>query len=146
MPNLTYMAVQWTYLTALAVWIGGMVAFAALFAPSLTAVLERPQAGRVVADFLGRFRKVVIGCMVVLLVTSLIKFIAWENLTPWLLLRWGALAGMFGLAVYDFGSLAPRLAAARAAEDQATFGRLHKTAVSTMSATLLLGLLVLFVS
>jgi len=118
MPNLAYLAVNGTYVTALAVWVGGMVAFAFLFAPTLVAALPREDAGRVVAAFLPRFRNTVLLCVVVLLVTSGVKFALWEmNLSPWLLMRWAALAVMAGLAAYDFSILAPRLAAAKAAGD-----------------------------
>jgi len=145
-PNLTYMAVQWGYLLALAIWLGGMIAFTVLFAPSLSAVLARADAGRVVGVFLGRFRVAVTVCIVLLVATSAVKFMMWETITPWLLLRWCALGGMMGLTVYDFTVLAPRLAAAKAAGDGAAFASLHKVAVATMGATMLLGMITLFVS
>jgi len=125
MPNLTYMAVNGAYLAALA---------------------EPPAAGRVIAAFLPRFRAAVAVCIVVLLAASAVKFALWETLGPWLLARWGLLAAMTGLAAFDFQVLAPRLAAARAANDGDRFRRLHGVATATMSATLLLGLLALAVS
>lgn len=146
MPNLAYLAVNGTYLTALAVWIGGMAAFAFLFAPTLVATLPREDAGRVVAAFLPRFRTAVALCIVVLLAASGAKYALWESLSPWLLMRWAALAVMTGLAAYDFTVLAPRLAAARAQGDGATFARLHATASLTMSATLGLGVVAVFLS
>jgi putative copper export protein len=147
MPNITYLTVNGTYLIALAVWIGGMAAFAFLFAPTVAAVLSREDAGRVVAAFLPRFRTAVALCIVALLVTSGIKFVLWEaNLNPWLLARWAALAAMTGFAAYDFTVLAPRLAAARAAGDEAGFARLHVTASWTMGVTLGLGVVAVYLS
>jgi len=146
MPNFAYMAVNWVYLLALCIWLGGMIAFVVLFAPSLTAILSREVAGQVVSNFLGRLRPTVMVCIILLTITSAVKFGIWETVTPWLMVRWLALGGMAALAAYDFQSLAPRLAAAKAAGDGATFGRLHKTAVNTMGITMLLGLIALFLS
>ncbi len=146
MPNLSYMAVNWVYMLALCIWLGGMIAFVVLFAPSLTATLSREDAGRVVSAFLGRFRTAVIVCILLLAITCAAKFTLWETITPWLILRWAALGGMAGLAAWDFGMLAPRLAVAKEAGDTATFNRIHKTAVMSMSITLALGLLALFLS
>jgi len=146
MPNLTYMAVQWCYLTALAVWVGGIIGFAALFVPSMAQVLERADTGRVIAAFLPRFRVAVASCVAVLLLTSVVKFAAWETLTGWLLARWLLLGAMAGLALYDFRVLAPRLIQARAAGDRKSFDRQHRSAVATLSATCLMGLGVLFLS
>jgi putative copper export protein len=147
MPNIAYLAVNGTYLVALAVWVGGMVAFAFLFAPTLVAALPREDAGRVVAAFLPRFRTTVLLCVVVLLVTSGLKFALWEmNLNPWLVARWAALAAMTGLAAYDFSVLAPRLAAAKAEGDGATFDRLHATASRTLGLTLGLGVVAVVLS
>jgi len=146
MPNLAYLAVNGTYVTALAVWVGGMVAFAFLFAPTLVATLPRGEAGRVVAAFLPRFRTAVALCIVVLLAASGAKFAFWETLSPWLLVRWAALAAMTGLAAYDFTILAPRLADAKARGDGTTFARLHATATRTMGATLGLGVLAVYLS
>jgi len=146
MPNLGYMAVNGAYLAALAVWVGGMAAFALLFVPSLVAVLQRPDTARVIADFLPRFRAAVGVCVLVLLVASGAKFALWETLTPWLLARWAVLAGMAGLAAYDFQVLAPRLTAAKAADDTGAFARLHRTATTTLGITGLLGLAALALS
>ncbi len=146
MPNITYMIVNWVYLLALAIWVGGMIGFVALFAPSLTAVLPRAEAGKVVGNFLGRFRMAVIVCILLLAITSAAKFVMWETITPWLLIRWSCLGGMAGLAAWDFKGLAPKLIAAKAAGDMETYNRLHKIAVMTMSMTLLLGLIALFLS
>jgi uncharacterized membrane protein len=145
-PNLAYMAVNGTYLTALAVWVGGMAAFAFLFAPTLVASLPREDAGRVVAAFLPRFRTAVALCILVLLIASGAKYALWETLSPWVLVRWAALAVMMGLAAYDFTVLAPRLAAARAQGDGAGFARLHAVAARTMGATLGLGLVAVYLS
>lgn len=146
MPNLAYMAVNGCYLTALGVWLGGMVAFAFLFAPSLRATLARDEAGRVVSDFLPRFRAAVALCTLVLVVASGAKFALWETLTAPLLARWAVLAGMMGLAAYDFTILAPRMGAAKAAGDAAAFDRMHAVAGRTMGATLGLGVLAMGLS
>jgi hypothetical protein len=146
MPNLAFLTVNGAYLTALAIWVGGMAAFAFLFAPTLVATLSRADGGRVVAAFLPRFRTTVALCIVALLACSVAKYALWETLTPWILARWAALAAMTGLAAYDFTVLAPRLAAARADGDEAGFARLHATASATMGATLGLGVVAVFLS
>jgi hypothetical protein len=145
-PNAPYMLVNGCYLIALAVWVGGMAAFALLFAPALTATLGHGGAGPVVSAFLVRFRVAVGVCILVLLAASAVKYLLWETLTGWLLARWTVLAAMTGLAAYDFQVLAPRLAAAQAAGDAAAFDRLHVTAARTMGATLALGLAALGLS
>lgn len=146
LPNVAYMGVNGAYLTALVLWVGGMAAFAFLFAPTLVATLTRADAGRVVAAFLPRFRNTVALCIVVLLACSAAKYALWETLSPWILARWAALAVMTGLAAYDFTVLAPRLAAAKARGDEAGFARLHASASRTMGATLGLGVLAVFLS
>lgn len=140
------MAVNWVYMLALCIWLGGMIAFVVLFAPSLTATLSREDAGHVVANFLTRLRPTVVVCIVLLTITSMAKYALWETTTPWLLMRWAALGIMAALAAYDFQVLAPKLVAAKAAGDTATFGKLHKSAVMTMGITMLLGLVALFLS
>lgn len=146
MPNLTYMTVQWAYLLALIVWVGGMITFVALFVPSLSDTLERGKVAQVIGAFLPRFRVAVMGSSGVIVLTSAVKFALWETVTPWLLARWAAIALMIGLALYDFGILAPRLKKAKDASDTILFGRIHRTAVATMSLTLVLGLAALFLS
>jgi len=146
MPNFTYMAVNWVYMLSLCIWLGGMIAFVVLFAPSLTAVLSREDAGHVVANFLTRLRPTVVVCIVLLTITSVAKYGYWETVTPWLLMRWMALGIMAALAAYDFSVLAPKLVKSKATGDTTTFGKLHKTAVKTMGLTMLLGLIVLFLS
>ncbi|MDH4230075.1 MAG: DUF4149 domain-containing protein [Nitrospirota bacterium] len=147
MPNFAFMLVQWVYLLALMVWVGGMITFVVLFVPSLTTTLDRPTAGRVISAFLGYYRSAVTVAIALLTGTSVAKFLLWErNLTPWLTARWGCLAIMVVLVLYDFGTLAPRLAAAKAAGDQAAFARTHRTAASTMLLTLAFGLVALFLS
>lgn len=146
MPNFGYMAVHGAYLIALAVWVGGMAAFALLFVPSLLAALPRPDAARVITAFLPRFRAAVGVCVLVLLAASGAQFALWETLTPWLLARWAILAGMTALALYDFQVLAPRLAAAKAAGDTGGFARLHRAATTTMGTTAVLGLVALALS
>lgn len=146
MPNFLYMSVQWAYLLALAIWVGGMIGFIVLFVPSLTHTLKREQTGTVIADFLPRFRAAVAVCVGILAVTSAVRFALWETVTPWLLIRWAALGGMAGLAAYDFSLLAPRLKAAKEEGDKKLFARLHAKATLTMGLTLLLGLVALFFS
>lgn len=146
MPNFLYMGVQWAYLLALAIWVGGMIGFVVLFVPSLAATLERGQVGAVIGRFLPRFRAAVGACVTVLALTSVVKFLLWENVTPWLLLRWSALGAMAALAAYDFGLLAPALKTAREADDKELFARLHGKATLTMGLTLLFGLTALFFS
>ncbi len=146
MPNFLYMGVQWAYLLALAIWVGGMIGFIVLFVPSLTDTLKREQTGAVIGNFLPRFRAAVSVCVGILVVTSAVKFALWETVTPWLLIRWSALGGMAGIAAYDFGILAPQLKAAKEAGDKKLFARLHTHATLTMGLTLLLGLVALFLS
>ncbi|MFQ5508184.1 MAG: DUF4149 domain-containing protein [Leptospirillia bacterium] len=146
MPNLTFMGVQFVYMLALVIWVGGMIGFIVLFVPSMSAVLERHVTGQVITNFLPRLKKVVAICIVLLAVTSAVKLVLWENITPWLIGRWAALAAMFALAVYDYAIVNPRMTAAKAAGDIKTFDELHGKAIVAMGATLLMGLVALFLS
>jgi putative copper export protein len=125
MPNWWYILVNSAYLLALSVWIGGVVALGALAAPVLFRALPRPDAGAIFGPILRRFSRVRLVCVVVMILAAMCKYLVWEThvVSPWIAIRWLALASMAAIVLYELFGLEPAMERSRGTPE---FGRLHK--------------------
>ncbi len=144
-----YLFVKWFYLTALIVWMGEVVFFSFVVAPSIFRTFPTAEAGRAVGAIFPTYYRLGYGCGALLLLTSV-------------LLRSGAAARMWWSAnivlaalmlaatLYAGVVIQPRAAELRpqihdAAAPQAVkdeFSRLHRLAVQLNGGVLVCGLCV----
>lgn len=104
------MGIQFIHLLALSVWVGGIVAIGAIVAPILfRRVKSRKTAGELMGEILRRFDQVTLFCAGALIVTGVIKYVSWENLTPWNLTRYAAILVMTAGGLYSALVISPRL-------------------------------------
>ncbi|MFQ5560418.1 MAG: DUF4149 domain-containing protein [Nitrospinota bacterium] len=158
MPNLTFMTVQFFHLTALALWVGGIVGIGIVAAPSIFKLsASRTLAGEIVGNILEKFGKLTLACMVVLAITSLIKYSLWETKNPWILTRYGVLLLMAAATIFSNFVVSPKMAAIKEKlgsfdttqkEDplRVSFNNYHKVSSSLMLLSLACGLLALFLA
>jgi uncharacterized membrane protein len=156
-PNWLYILVGGLYYLGLALWIGGAVALGAIAAPALFRALPRHQAGAIFGPTLRRFARLRVIALLLIVAASIAKRMLWEThaATPWLILRWAAIAVMAVELVYEIGyqeramdRLRLQLAPEVAEDDprRLAFGRLHKRAEALLRASVLAALLALFLS
>lgn len=104
------MGIQFVHLLALSVWVGGIVAIGAIVAPILfRRVKSRKTAGELMGEILRRFDQVTLFCAGALIVTGIVKYYSWENLTPWNLTRYLAILVMTAGGLYSALVISPRL-------------------------------------
>lgn len=109
-PNFYFMGVQFIHLLALSVWIGGIVSIGMIVAPTLFRnIKSRRTAGELMGEVLRKFDKITIFCIVGLIMTGVIKYWAWENLTPWNLTRYVAILIMSSCGLYSALVVSPKL-------------------------------------
>jgi len=85
---------------------------------------------------LRRFTRLRLAAIVVMIVTAAIKHFLWEThaISPWIAIRWGALALMAAIVLYELFGLEPAIMKAEAPSD--AFTRLHKRSEALMKAGL----------
>ncbi|MBI3804486.1 MAG: DUF4149 domain-containing protein [Nitrospirae bacterium] len=109
-PNFYFMGVQFIHLLALSIWVGGIVIIGMIVAPILFGrIKSRRTAGELMGEILRRFDLLTLGCMVALIITGIIKYFTWENLTPWNLTRYLAILIMSGAGLYSALVVTPKL-------------------------------------
>jgi uncharacterized membrane protein len=152
MPNWLYIVAHVLYLLPLTIWIGGAVALGALVAPALFRSLPRHQAGGIFGPILRRFARLRLVCVVVLVLAAAWKYAQWEThaATPWMAIRWAAIALMAAIVLYELFVLERAMEATRPGPDAAesdprrvTFMRLHKRSEALMKAGLIAALVAL---
>ena len=157
MPNWSFVIMQFFYLLALSLWIGGGVALGALTAPVLFQNLERPVAGRIFGQILRRFARIRIGAAVILVAAALARSLLFEpQVSVWHLIRWIAIAVMAGEVVYSVLYLQPAIERSQAGIESASpegraaakagFDRLHRRAETLMKASILAAVVALLFS
>ena len=155
MPNWLYIVTHTFYLLGVAIWIGGGVILGALVAPALFGALPRHQAGGIFGPILRRFARLRLGAIVVMIITAAIKHLVWEThvVSPWIAIRWLALAVMAAIVLYELFGLEPAMEKTRpapeAGEDdprRASFMRLHRRSEALMKAGLGAALVALLLS
>lgn len=152
--NYVYAAVNMVYLFSLVAWIAGDFIIGAIALPEVFGKLARPEAGRVAAGILAKFKIVKLALMGLVWAASAVKIWNWEQWTPFIRARYAALVLLsLTLAISAFW-LSPKMQAMRPtivhlAEDhpeRVEFGRLHKQSVRLGSAGMLFGLIALYFS
>lgn len=142
--------VRFLMLLSLVVWVGGIIFFAFVVAPSLFSTLTREQAGSVVQRSLGALHWIGIGCGVVFLVCSLV-----QQPNRAASLRNGAVVGMLALTLISQVVVGGKMRALRqemgvidsvATTDarRVEFNALHQWSTRLEVVVLLLGLVALY--
>jgi uncharacterized membrane protein len=147
---------RFIYLLSLALWIGGMVFFSFMAAPSIFKALPRDAAGTVVTAIFPKYYWQGIICGVIALLTSVLLGTRerWNNL---LLARTILIAVMLIGVLYAVIVLQPQIHAVKAQVTsfeslaptdplRLEFGRLHGRSFSINAAVLLLGVIVVFLT
>jgi putative copper export protein len=154
-PNFYFMGVQFVHLLALALWVGGIVMAGMITAPVLfTRLPSRKLAGELFGEVIKRFERLILACIVALIVTAVIKYLTWENLTPWNLSRYIAIVIMSACGLYSAFGLSPRLRELQAqiargsgsTEHEALFERLHRRSFLCLVISLICGLVVILLA
>lgn len=150
-PNFYFMGVQFVHLLALAIWVGGLIMAGLVAAPVLfTRLSSKKVAGEVFGEMMRRFERLVLFCIVLLVLTGIIKYLTWENLTPWNLTRYVAIGIMSIAGIYSAWAISPKLRALQeqigegkgSGEHEALFTRLHRKSFQCMQVILVCGLIV----
>src|SRR5579884_1229982 len=109
-PNFYIMIVQFIHLLALSIWVGGIVGIGLIVAPILfRRIKSRKTAGELMGEILRRFDIVSLYCIAALIITGIIKYSTWENLTPWNLIRYVAILIMSSGGLYSALVVSPKL-------------------------------------
>lgn len=152
--NYIYAGVNMVYLFCLVAWIAGDFVIGAIALPEVFGNLARPEAGKVAARILAKFKGVKLVLMGLVWATSAVKIWNWEQWTPFIRARYGALILLSLTLVISAFWLSPKMQAMRPVivhlaedhPDRIEFGRLHKHSVTLGKAGLLLGLIALYLS
>ena len=144
-----YSLMKWLYLVALSVWLGEVVFFSFVVAPSLFRSLDASDAGRAVGAIFPLYYRVGYACGAVLLVSSVV-FLATGTSRVWWGANSGLAAAMLAATLYAgaviqqrAASLRPQLhdvSAPQSVKDE--FDRLHRLAVTLNGAVLIAGIVV----
>jgi len=157
MPNWLYLFVNFLYNAGLAIWIGGSVALGGLAAPVLFRSLPRHQAAAIFGPVLRRFSRLRVMAILFIIGGAAVKYVVWEThaATPWIALRWTAIAYLAVTVFYEIFVLEPGMEARRAdltpemaADDprRQPFASLHRRAEVLMKTSLAAALVALFFS
>jgi len=154
-PNWFYLFFNALYHLGLALWIGGAIALGALTAPVLFRALPLQQAGGIFAAVLRRFARLRAAALVMIVIGAGAKFLHWEThaSTPWLVIRWIAIAFLAFDLVYELifierpmQTLRAGLGPEVAADDpgRLRFNVLHRRAEGLMKASVAAAFVALF--
>jgi putative copper export protein len=157
MPNWLYLFVNFLYNSGLAIWIGGSIALGALAAPVLFRSMPRHEAGAIFGPTLRRFSRLRVIAILMIVVGAAVKYLVWEThaATPWIALRWTAIAYLAVAVFYEIFVLEPGIEARRAdltpemgPDDprRGPFARLHRRSEVLMKTSLAAASVALFFS
>lgn len=108
------MGVQFIHLLALAVWVGGIVILRTIVVPVLFQTLSSQELSDFfLGEVFRKFNQSTLFCAGALIVTGVIKFLSWENLTPWNTIRYGAIFVMSLVSLYTAYAVVPKIAQTR---------------------------------
>lgn len=148
--------VNWLHLFATVAWIGGMTTNVLVLLPSVRETLEPPAAGRFLGAVMRRFRRLVYGSILLLLLSGALMTALNENyLGPgqfgntWsqvILVKHVFVATLVLVAVYAFEALAPRVSRLAAKGPSPELARLQRLQLRLAATGLLLGLIILFLT
>lgn len=160
MDTLYFDVLQFGYHLALAVLVGGALVLGSAAAPAIfKTVRSRSEAGTIFGAVLARYEQLAVLAIIAVVLTSVLKFAAFEDLSPGprLYARWVALAVLVALVLYGSVWAGPVARAIRARtpdyDDLAEahparreFAQLHRAGSRAMRGAVLIGLIALFLS
>lgn len=161
METLYFDVLQFVYHLALAILVGGALVLGAAAAPAIFAsVRSRGEAGAIFGAVLGRYDGFAILCVVLIVVTSILKAGAFEVTgapETRLMLRWLALLVLCGATLYSSAWASPVARSVRAQtpgwddlrEDaplRREFASLHRSARRAMTIAVVAGIIAMFLS
>lgn len=160
MDTLYFDLLQFGYHLALAVLVGGALTLGTAAAPGIFRTMSsRSEAGTVFGAVLGRYDQLAIVAAVGVVVTSALKFAAFEDLAPGprLFARWIALALLVAATLYGSAWAGPVARAIHARTPdfadlpeghpaRREFAKLHRSTSRAMRVAVLTGLAALFLS
>lgn len=136
-PNFYFMGIQFIHLLALSIWVGGIVAIGLIVAPILfRRIKSRRAAGELMGEILRKFDLLSLFCIAALVITGIIKYWTWENLTPWNLTRYLAIVVMSAGGLYSALVVSPELRRWMASQSSAKVGAVAREAVLRPSMVL----------
>jgi uncharacterized membrane protein len=152
---------QFLYHLALAILVGGAVVLGAAAAPAIFAsVGSRGEAGAIFGAILGRYDGLAILCVVLIVVTSVLRATAFELIglpETRLIVRWLALLVLCGATLYSSAWANPVARAVRAqtpgwddlrddAPTRREFQSLHRSSRRAMTVAIFAGIVAMFLS
>lgn len=161
METLYFDVLQFVYHLALAILVVGPLVLGAVAAPAIFAsVKSRGEAGAIFGAVLGRYDGLAILCVVLIVLTSILKASAFEVTgTPEtrLVMRWLALLVLCGATLYSSAWASPVARSVRAqtpgwddlredAPVRREFQSLHRSARRAMSIAIVAGVIAMFLS
>jgi uncharacterized membrane protein len=140
---------KWLYLMALIIWLGEVIFFSFVAAPSIFATFPRPEAGLAVGAIFPTYYRIGYGCGVILLLGAVVLTGA-AAARGWWAVNTVLAAVMLALTLYAGVIIQPRAAALRPQIHEPTataavkdeFSRLHRLAVALNGVVLVCGLAV----
>lgn len=149
MPNWSWQTLHFLQVAALGLWLGGTITLGALVAPVVFRLAgTRAEAGRIMAAVFERFDRIVLGCVVCLVATSVAFVGLYGRFSAWYAVQYVCLAMMCASGVFGALVLSPRVRRLRL-EGRATeseFRRLHRLSVLTMQFNLACGTVALWLT
>lgn len=161
METLYFDVLQFVYHLALAILVGGALVLGAAAAPAIFAsVRSRGEAGAIFGTVLGRYDGLAILCVVLIVLTSILKAAAFEVTgapEPRLVMRWLALVVLCGATLYSSAWASPVARTVRAqtpgwddlredAPMRREFQSLHRGARRAMTVAIVAGIIAMFLS
>lgn len=157
MPNWFYLFFNALYHLGLALWIGGTITLGALVAPALFGALPRSDAGGIFGPILRRFARLRAAALVLIVIGAGAKYLRWEThaATPWLVIRWTAIAFLAFDLIYEIIVLERPMEALRAGlgpdvpgddPGRLRFNVLHRRAEGLLKASILAAFVALLFS
>lgn len=160
METLYFDVLQAAYHLALAILVGGAIVLGAAAAPAIFRTARtRGEAGTLFGAVLARFDQLAIFALVLLGLTSLLKFGAFEesSVGPRLVARWLAILVLAGAVLYSSAWASPVARSLRGGtagfDDlpeqhpaRREFAALHRSSTRAMQVAILAGLIALFLS
>lgn len=143
MPNWLYLLFHFLYTAGLAIWIGGAITLGAFVAPALFRSMPREQAGAIFGPLLRRFAKLRLIAAIMVIAGAGVKYTVWEThaASPWIAIRWTAIAFLALTVVYEVFVLYPAVEARGP-----SFDRLHRRSEVLMKASTIAAFVALFFS
>jgi uncharacterized membrane protein len=139
--------VKWLYLMALIIWLGEVIFFSFVAAPSIFATFPRPEAGLAVGAIFPSYYRIGYGCGIILLIGAIV-LAGTAVARGWWTVNIVLAAVMLALTLYAGVVVQPRAAALRPQIHEPTataavkdeFSRLHRLAVVLNGVVLACGL------